>query len=328
MKIWSLQALRFFAALAVVHHHATGEVREVTHRVGFGGVDGVLFGRCGVDLFFVLSGVVIALSARGLSPGEFVAKRARRVLAPYLLIGAPFLLVAAAMYAVGWRDVLASLVLWPVTDRMTAPALPVAWTLSFELLFYAATALVLWRPKALWPLLGLFVIAMALRSNPLLRFVGNPIILEFLMGVGLAHAPRWKPALLGVPLGLAALFLLAPTGYHNTFSPVDMLSGHEAWRRVAFLGLPAAAVVWGAMQIEMKPGVLTYLGDASYALYLIHLPIVLVTVDLLLKVPGLPVDVVVVVAMAAAVLLAWRVHELFEKPLLRRLRPRLAAQPA
>jgi exopolysaccharide production protein ExoZ len=316
MKIWSLQALRFWAAFAVLLYHAYNMTFHITGRFGVLGVDAALFGRVGVDVFFVLSGVIITLTSPGLTVGAFAARRARRILPLYLPLTAFYLVAGAIAGVVGWREAVTSLTLWPVLDRMAEPAVPVAWTLCFEALFYAAAALVIWRPKAVWVLLALFATALCLRSSPLLRFVGNPIILEFLMGVALARMPRWRGAVWLIPVGLAATWFLGPTVYPSVLNVPDFLNGEMAWRRVLALGVPAALVVWGTLQIEAREGAQTRLGDASYALYLVHLPVVTVLVAALCRIRGLPPDVIVLTAAAAAVALAWRVHELFEKPLL------------
>jgi len=323
MKIWSLQVARFWAALAVVHFHAAATVAWATHKVGVLGLNASQFGRCGVDLFFVISGVIITLTARGLSAPEFIGKRARRIFPLYFLMGIPCLAVAAmGAEGVGWRDVLTSLTLWPVTDRITAPILQPAWTLCYELVFYAAAAMVIWKPRALWLLLGAYALALALRAGPLLQFLGNPIIVEFLLGVGIAYAPRWKPALALIPLGLAVLIFAAPLGYH-TFEPADVMAGREGWQRLIYMGLPAAAVIWGVMQMEARPGLMTYLGDASYSLYLVHSPIMLALVTVLARFAWMPPDLMILIAMGVSILVAWRVYELFERPMLRWLsRPR------
>jgi exopolysaccharide production protein ExoZ len=317
MKIWSLQALRFWAALAVVLYHAYGYTFQHTHQFGLLGEGAALFGRAGVDVFFVLSGVIITLTSQGLTAGAFVARRAQRILPLYLPLSILYLVAHDLMVgSVDWRQTFTSLTLWPALDRMVLPAVPVAWTLCFEVLFYAAAALVIWRPKLIWALLALFATALCLRSGPLLRFVGNPIILEFLMGVGLARLPRWRGAVWLIPVGLAATWVFNPLVYPAALNIPNFLDGDMAWGRVLALGLPAALIVWGTLQIEAREGVQTRLGDASYALYLIHLPIVGLISLALCRVRGLPPDIIVLAAAAASVLLAWRIHELFEKPML------------
>jgi exopolysaccharide production protein ExoZ len=316
MKIWSLQALRFWAALGVVLFHSYSTTLQMTHRLGALGENGALIGRSGVDVFFVLSGVIITLTSKGLTAGEFTARRARRILPLYGLLTALYLMAFALTGTLGWREIVTSLTLWPALDRIVVPIIPVSWTLCFEVLFYAGAALVIWRPRLIWPLLAAFATALAVRSGPILSFVGNPIVFEFLMGVGLTRLPRWRGALWLIPVGLAAAWFLSPTGYPATLEIPDFLKGDMGWRRVLFLGLPAAMIVWGTMQIEGREGVLTYLGDASYALYLTHLPVVVAVAWVLCRFTSLPPDGVAVVAAAASIALAWRVHELFEKPML------------
>ncbi len=321
MKIWSLQVLRFWAALGVVLHHAYNATYQTSHHLGVLGVNAVLFGRAGVDVFFVLSGVIITLTSRGLSADEFVAKRARRILPLYGAFTVVYLIVLAVKGGLGWREVATSLTLWPALDRIVTPVVPVAWTLCFEVLFYAAAAVALWRPKAIWVLFAAYAGALLVRSGPVLQFVGNPIIVEFLLGVGLTLLPKWRAAVWLIPAGLAATWFLAPAGYPAVLDVPQFLAGDMAWRRVLYLGVPAAMIVWGTLQIEGRKGVLSYLGDASYALYLSHLPVVLVVVAALCRYTALPPDAVALLAVASSVALGWRIHELFEKPMLNWLRP-------
>ena len=94
------------------------------------------------------------------------------------------------------------------------------------------------------------------------RVATSPILLEFVLGAGIAflyvggkRLPRTL-AVVAVVLGMAAI--LTPRG-------VDMMS----WSRVAFWGLP------GAISLERAglavPRAVVALGDSSYSLYLIHL---------------------------------------------------------
>lgn len=322
MKLWSLQILRFWAALAVVHLHAVQRSFELSRDWGTLGPAAGVFGRAGVDVFFVLSGLIITLTAKGLTPREFAWKRARRIWPLYLLIAIPM----AIGTATDWRTWLATLTLWPATDVMTAPALAVGWTLCFEALFYAAAALVIWNRRAIWGLLAVFALALALRDTPLTQFVGNPIIFEFLAGVLIAFAPRTRLALLGLPVGLGLLVAGAVLGWPPMGKTLGFLAGDEAWVRLLTLGIPAAMIVWGALQINAREGVLSRLGDASYALYLIHAPAV-VAIVLVLS-PHLPADLCIAAALLASVVLSWRVHEIIEKPILAFLSRRRVAPVA
>jgi peptidoglycan/LPS O-acetylase OafA/YrhL len=73
------------AALMVVYVHAhaaaitaTGSSSTIPHNLA-------IVGAAGVDIFFVLSGVVIAKTAPGMTSAQFAWRRIRRILPIYLL---------------------------------------------------------------------------------------------------------------------------------------------------------------------------------------------------------------------------------------------------
>lgn len=317
--IWSLQILRFVAALMVVYVHAAQTAVKVTGSNGLLPRDFQVVGFAGVDIFFVISGVIIAKTAPGLTWRSFAWRRFRRIVPLYLLISIPYAIVAYKT-GFGWRDAVATLLLWPATDQMTAPALPAAWTLCFEMLFYAAATIVLIDRRLLSGLVGIFGLAMIFRSaGPVLQFLGNPLIIEFGFGVVLAYAPRWKPAVWSLPIGAAAMIAVGFLGIAPQGGTMEFLAGDGGFQRVLVYGLPAAMIVFGTMQIDAKPSIWTVLGDASYMLYLIHtLPITLLL--MLWTAFPIPPDLIIVIGTASSVLFAWRMYIRFELPLRKFLR--------
>ena len=313
--VWSLQVLRFVAALMVVYVHAAQVAAATTGSPGTLPQEWAIAGRAGVDIFFVLSGIIITKTAQGLTAEEFVWRRFRRIIPFYFICCIPAIAIAAKS-GFGWRDLLATFALWPVTDQMTAPLLPVAWTLCFEVLFYTATAMVLVDRRWLYGLLALYAAATMFRSTgPMLQFLGNPIIAEFLLGVLLFYAPRWRPAIMGIPVGVAFIVLAGPLGIAPDQGTLGALAGADGFLRLFVYGIPAALIVYGVMQIEAKPSVWTYLGDASYSLYLVHVFILSALLQLWTLFP-MPADFTIAVGMMASVLSAWRIHERIEKPIL------------
>jgi exopolysaccharide production protein ExoZ len=272
-------------------------------------------GGAGVDIFFVISGVVIAKTAPGMTSAQFLWRRIRRIMPIYLVACAP-LLIERSGY--GWRGLVATLLLWPATDIMTVPLLEVAWSLSFEMLFYLSAALVLYDRRWLYALLGMYVIAFALRPSglPVFQFIGNPIVLEFLFGVAIAYAPMWRGAVLGIPVGFAVLAVsgllrIAPHG-----GVLDVFMRQENMQRLFVYGLPSAMIVYGFMQIRARESVWSYLGDMSYSLYLFHGYSIALLHQLWLIAPIQP-DLISIIGVAASVLFAWCIYVLIEKPILR-----------
>jgi exopolysaccharide production protein ExoZ len=316
--IWSLQILRFVAAAMVVYVHAAQTAFAATGSVGLLPYNIAGLGLTGVDIFFVISGVVIAKTAPGLTPGQFAWRRIRRIVPLYFVCCIPAAIVAAPA-GFGWRELVATFLLWPATDVMTAPLLSVAWTLSFEMLFYASATLVLLNRWWALALAGLYVVAFCFRPfAPIFEFLGNPIIIEFLFGIAIARAPKLDVGIPAIFTGAAMLVLAGVLGLAPVGGTLDFLRGDDNLRRVFVCGIPATIIVYGTMQIRTTPSAWTYLGDASYALYLVHTFMVTPLQALWTKFP-IPADAIIAIGLITSVLFAWRVHELVEKPMLSRL---------
>jgi exopolysaccharide production protein ExoZ len=329
--IWSIQVLRFVAALLVVYVHAVQITAATTAIRSAGSIPFrvATIGHIGVDIFFVISGLIIAKIAPGRIPTEFIWSRVIRIVPMYLLFTVPALAIGTfspsllggaapdQMTGFGWRNVIATFLFWPATDQMTIPALAVGWSLYFEMLFYACAALVLADQRWIPAIVGAFGIAVIFRPlGPLFQFLGNPMILEFALGVLIAHLPSWRPGALGIPLGAFWLLAAGLIGIAPTNDVMRLLSGDDGFHRVLFFGIPSAMIVYGALQLKARQSVWTYLGDASYSLYLSHTLILLPMVPLLgISVP-IPPDLIILISISASVIFAWRIHELFEKPVM------------
>jgi exopolysaccharide production protein ExoZ len=324
--LWSVQILRFVAAMMVVYVHAAQIAHQATGSNGLLPPEFQLAGQAGVDIFFVISGLIIATTAPGLTPKQFAKKRIHRIMPVYLAVCVPAFLIALQTGAsMGWREILASIALWPATDRMTAPILPVAWTLCFEALFYAGATLVLANRKWLAVLAALYATSFALRAQaPVFQFLGNPLIIEFLFGAALAYAPRNRLALLGIPLGAAAIIAAGFAGLAPTGSTLSFLTGKDGIMRLLCYGIPAALIVYGVMQINANRSIWSTLGDGSYMLYLTH-PLLMPVMLVFWHMVQLPPDVIIIATAAVALAFAQWLHLRFEKPLL--LTPGQTARP-
>ncbi len=271
----SIQYLRALAAFAVAAYHAL--------QWGDGGFD---VGRAGVDLFFVISGVIMwrVTARRETRPLAFLWRRLTRVAPLYWLIT---LLVGAIAVAwpgflpnvhPGWRPLLLSLAFIPHLDPtgLPFPLLPPGWTLNYEAIFYLVVSAALLAPRVnrAWLIAGgllAIVAAGVLLNDPVYILGANPLMLEFAAGIALANLAdtralpgrHWSWVLIAA--GLAAFAIPAALGFFN-----------ELWRPLIW-GVPASLIVAGALCLEGAGGMrrlptLLALGDASYSIYLIHLP--------------------------------------------------------
>ena len=318
--LYPVQYARAFAALAVFLYHISATVSST-----FDGADVRVdaVGAAGVDLFFVVSGFIIALVvSRGgaFRPGRFLLARWWRVAPLYWFVTlALFALVATrpdllqSTDADPWR-LLRSLLFVPDDG---SPILLVGWTLNYEMFFYALAALFagLGDRRLVWlaaALAGLVLLGALVPLPGPFGFWADPIVLEFAFGIACFHLWRWSmpwrdsplwPLLLGA--GLLALLV--------------QFEREADASRVVLWGLPAAAILLGGLHaVRFRWEWLRRLGDWSYALYLVHLFVVVGTVRHIvpwLGPLGLPWWVHYATMTAAVLALAWALHRWIERPL-------------
>jgi exopolysaccharide production protein ExoZ len=267
----SIQALRGIAAMGVVLHHAL----DITFR------NPIALGALGIDIFFVISGFVMYVSTRDHTrPGDFLLRRAGRIYPLYWFATAVTLAVGTVT-AVPWpqTDLLVrSLLLVPPPSPHQFPVLFPAWTLVFEMFFYAwlAMGLLFARSRDGAALLaGGAVVLLGLceysaPSFPPLQYVLRTRLLEFALGLLVAFV--WSRG--HVPSRKASAVIVASAIVYLAFHPQDTIHGATP---ILVWGIPAAAIVFGLVSLEAR-GVpfasrMTRLfGDSSYAIYLFHIP--------------------------------------------------------
>lgn len=324
----TLQAGRALAALAVVFNHLSQATRAFV-----GGMPDWLMsimghGYLGVDFFFVLSGFIIYYTnIDRVGPGwprAYAQTRLLRIYAPYLPIGVGLAVLYVLLPGLshgnrhwGW---LTSITLLP-SDR--SPALSVAWTLRHEIVFYAFAffALLSRRPLAamgLWA--GLIGVNLALGGHPgtpssgLRSILLDPINLEFGFGMLAAwgfNRPSWRRPILSLLLSAA------------TITVFFLLGAPRDWSVILGLGLTFLIVplVQAERAGRFTAGpTLLLLGEASYAIYLVHDPVLSIVARVAAGLPFAHWSVCVLLGLAAAVAAGVGYHLLYEKPALRFLK--------
>ncbi|MFD9688957.1 acyltransferase family protein [Kitasatospora sp. NPDC059146] len=357
-RLPSLTGLRFVLAIAVVWYHVTyvsgffsGSLQKA-----LGAGEPLATGA--VSGFFVLSGFLLTWVHR---PGEraraFWRRRWWKIIPNHLLgwgaTAAFFALTSAPVPMTvppshGPGTAVANLLLiqdWvPDADLYTGFNTP-AWSISCEAFFYAlfpvlivaARRIPVRQLQIVWPLLAAAILVMPLASTlvpgPVLFdwlpvnenslwfiYVFPPVrLLEFLLGILTARMIQtgtWRN--IGrLPIGtfLVAFFAALP------FLPAQYaLATATAPAMAAVIARIAQADLAGRAGRLPSPTLLA-LGEASYALYITHWPLMMTVRHLIGIRPGLPPWVGFAIALsliAAAVTMSLAVYRYVERPLVRR----------
>ncbi len=298
-------------------------------------------GRAGVDVFFVISGLIMwrVTWSREAAPAAFLWRRLTRVAPLYWLTSLAVLAVALVSQAFlpevrpGWGHLALSLAFIPHLDPrgLPFPTLPPGWTLDYEAVFYLIVAGGLagprrWRGRVVVGALAA-VAAFGFLAPPFYFLGANPMLLQFAAGWGLGMAVErlpWIPRAAGAAMMAAALGLWAGEAVFHLFN--------ELWRPLLW-GVPALLTVAGALTLEtggparaarpprrgraLAVRIALTLGDASYAIYILHLPATAIVAHTLgwghmwLFLPA---------ALAASTAAGLAARAWVEKPLLRALR--------
>jgi len=129
-QIAGLDLIRFAAAFLVMLFHVAFQADHVL-------TSSAWFGWVGVQIFFVLSGVVIANSAEHRPAAGFLRGRILRLYPAVWICATVSLVVAGCPLAAYLR----SLSLWPFETWVNGAY----WTLGVEMVFYALIFVLLWR---------------------------------------------------------------------------------------------------------------------------------------------------------------------------------------
>ncbi len=348
--IYGLDALRFFAALLVTAWHMAfrffdPEAGHITrYTAGFAPGDPLLpglsmFGWIGVQMFFVISGVVISYSAMRGTPTRFFISRAAR-LYPVILIS--FLLICLIDVLVwnmdpGWvmKEVVKGLLFVP-----TAVIAPQYWTIPVEVFFYALVWLLMAsgkirRIEAL--AMGLIAVAAVywclllsghlpsgsrwVRYFPLRHGMYFGIgIMAFATATSGASRARVLATLAGC--ALAAMEIRFAVGKYNLthlFGGHSWLLAYAIW--IASLGcivfsLRAKNRVTAAVERLGIAGILRVAGLATYPVYLIHIHVGGLVASMGLR-AGCPAGLAVVLGASVTIAVSVLIVKYLEPPIAR-----------
>lgn len=336
-RLRALDGMRWVAAMSVLAYHYLAYGRG---QLAWGVRPSTIFptlsvpasyGWLGVQLFFLISGFVICMSAWGRSLSGFFVSRAARLYPAYWV---SIVLVTATLFL--WPTVGKPLKPHEVLVNLTMLQTPLGvphvdglyWTLWVELVFYLLFSIVVWRglnyrrvvafcmiwtvaavllPAAKSPLLSGLVLPDAapyfisgVACYLIYRF-GHSSLLWGIIGVNwLIAVQRMYPLhlehvkLLGRPAPTWPALVIITLGFAFM---IAIASGRFAWVRWNWL---------------------TTLGALTYPTYLLHEYIGWTAIRALAG--RLPAPVIVIIVTAGVITLAWAVHKVIEKPVGRWMR--------
>ena len=271
----SLQILRFIAATSVVYFHIDFDPR---------------FGYFGIDIFFVISGFVIALIVTNKeSASHFAISRITRIVPIYwllttiLLIGIcvlPQYFANATIAHANFQNYIKSLFFIPYFGANGMyPLLSVGWTLNYEMFFYICVWLSLLITKRYVLVAAFFLLLLSylifgnyFDIEVMEEFFGKEVIFEFILGffayfLYSVKFFKMKANILFFIIALTTYILMA---YFESIG----YSGN----RLLLYGIPSSLLVLSVTKLEalfhnqknLLISIFINLGDASYATYLTH----------------------------------------------------------
>lgn len=328
----SIQALRGITALFIVLEH----VRFLN------------CGAFGVDVFFCVSGFMIMFSTHK-DTAHFLTKRLIRILPLYYsmtLFTFLLLLVFPEMFSVSSANpvfLVKSLLFIPfdIGGGVIQPLMRIGWTVNCEIFFYLLFGLSLrishkYRGLLCGVLLAGVVLAAQIfpDTSVILSFYGNPVMLEFILGI-LCYYAAWGLHSLRqrgrLPRLCLPLSVLAVAGIYLGLLCTKPFVNTLGFRRPLVWGLPAVGLVLAFFLLEYyvtMPAALIKLGDISFSLYLLHYyPVTFLDRKIFDFGSCTPLSLAgVAVALGISVTLALICHTLIEKRFSGWLRQKLLSQ--
>lgn len=270
----SIQGLRAIAALFVILEH----IRFLN------------CGAFGVDIFFCISGFMIMFSTHR-STGHFMKKRLIRILPLYYLMTVGtflLLLLFPSMFEQTTAKpifLIKSLLFIPfdIGGGVLQPLMRIGWTVNCEIFFYLLFYLAFHISHRYRGLICSSFLALLVLLNQVLphdfaplRFYGDYVMLEFVLGILCYYAAQWLYSLHQngkLPSISSPLCLLAAIGIWILLTITKPTINILEFRRLIYWGIPAMLLVLCAFIAGLTiqtPKLLVKLGNISFSIYLIH----------------------------------------------------------
>jgi peptidoglycan/LPS O-acetylase OafA/YrhL len=280
----SIQILRALAAMLVVLMHL--QVFYGDSMKYLGGREPYMsrffyfkvFGGCGVQIFFVISGFIMAfLKEKGESSNlaDFILRRLTRIVPLYWIVTLFWTFFLAGFSNISTSRLLHSLFFIPEADNMTVVG--PGWSLNFEMLFYLIFGILTFILRCSYIWIGIFFLLLHLCGEvlgyPVMVLLGDPIVWNFIAGIAIFYLHQ-NPSIQreSTIISVVGASILISTIFWHIPDKSFGIRQFMPW------GIPSMLIVLGAVSMEaagkgtriFKNSVLLVMGNASYSLYLIH----------------------------------------------------------
>lgn len=277
-----VQVFRGLAAIMVIFHHvipSLGYFQNKNYQLlnYIGDV-----GKYGVDFFFVLSGFIITYSNLRKENNNvliYLKNRIIRIYIPYIPISLAmlFLYFSFPQLSQGNREIslLTSLTLFP----SGSPALAVAWTLTFEMLFYLLFIICIINKKVWNTFAFIWIISIIIfnfsgieTNNPVINLLFSNYNIEFIMGYVLGLLVLKK---IQINKYLSFFLILISALLFIEFRFIHKLSFSFLPNLLfTFLTFNLIYYFLTYKNVKLKKrNVFMMIGNATYSIYLIHGPL-------------------------------------------------------
>jgi peptidoglycan/LPS O-acetylase OafA/YrhL len=332
----SIQLLRAIAAISIVLNHYASYAF------------GIDVGGFGVDIFFIISGFIIAYIVSRDTNG-FLVKRIIRILPLYMiatLMITGIILIFPNLInnaQVSFSTIIKSLLFIPYKLGNSGPILVQGWTLNFEMFFYLVMAiciLVIKRKKYLSiicaVILLLFISLLTLINidSYILSFYRNGLLPEFIYGLllyqGYAYydkrvyiPPLIQSKLLKMIISICALIIILLSLLYLFLG--DIYEIQFSKNRNINYGVPCLMFVIAVLSLEnhinnsffIRFGI--KLGDASFAMYLFHPFIIyffqrVIFTRMTIILPGIEL-IKLIISLSMTIFVSILIYRLVDKPI-------------
>ncbi|WP_291329199.1 acyltransferase [Desulfovibrio sp. UCD-KL4C] len=287
-KLNSLQILRAIAAILVCFSHVHFSTKVYSAHFNMPSYESLAkfesFFRSGVDIFFIISGFVMAYVVTDKKINlkfckNFACKRILRIYPMYWIVLSAYAIYSYIFSSGGQFHSFKTIVL----SSLLTPGyrlLPISWTLTFEMTFYIifTISLLISIIEGDKFILAISIISLAYALSFLLQptqdtfgILQSPLLYEFVIGIFIAKMYINKLLLpkLYAYLLIIIYFIIVYYNISTTLTPNGF-----SWEYIIRWGGSSSLIVYALICLEYRgvnfPQILHKIGDSSYSLYLLH----------------------------------------------------------